>query len=41
MRFDSGVDRLLDIGILREATDRKRNRLFVASELLNLLIRPS
>jgi Fic family protein len=34
-----GVDRLLQIGILREATDRKRNRLFVASELLNLLSR--
>jgi Fic family protein len=34
-----GVDRLLQIGILREATDRKRNRLFVASELLNFLSR--
>lgn len=36
-----GVERLRDVGILREATDRKRNRLFVASDLLNLLIRSS
>ena len=32
-----GVSRLVEIGILREATDRKRNKLFIATELMKLL----
>jgi Fic family protein len=36
-----GVDRLVQIGLLREVTDRKRNRLFVASDLLDALNRPT
>jgi Fic family protein len=32
-----GVDRLVQIEILREATDRRRNRLFLAQDLLDLL----
>lgn len=33
----TGVLRLIDIGILQEATERRRNKLYVASKLLNLL----
>lgn len=36
-----GMDRLVQIGILRQVTDRKRNRLFVASNLLDVLSRPT
>jgi len=32
-----GVSRLVEIGILREATYRKRNKLFIATELMKLL----
>jgi Fic family protein len=35
-----GVDRLVEIGILREVTDKRRNRLYVASDLLTLLSPP-
>ena len=40
MPFNSvktGVLRLVNIGILREATGRRRNKLYVASELIDLL----
>ncbi len=33
----TGVLRLIDIGILREVTERKRNRLFIAPKLMELL----
>ena len=33
----TGVLRLVNIGILREATGRRRNKLYVASELIDLL----
>jgi Fic family protein len=33
----TGVLRLIEIGILSEATERKRNKLFVAQELMDLL----
>ena len=33
----TGVNRLTELGILREEPDRKRNKLFVASELMALL----
>ena len=36
-----GMDRSVQIGILRQVTDRKRNRLFVASKLLDVLSRPT
>ena len=40
MSFNSvktGVLRLIKIGILRETTDRKRNKLFLAPKLMKLL----
>ena len=43
MPFNSvktGVLRLVKIGILREATGRKRNKLYVASDLIKLLSAP-
>ena len=33
----TGVKRLVDLGILREVTERKRNKLFVATKLMDLL----
>lgn len=37
MAVKRGVLRLIDIGILREVTGRKRNRLFIAPKLMELL----
>ncbi len=34
----SGVIRLVEIGILKELTDRKRNKLFIATELMDFLL---
>ncbi len=31
------VDKLIDIGILSEATGRRRNRIFVAREIINTI----
>ena len=42
MPFNSvktGVNRLIELGILREVANRKRNKLFVARELMELLTR--
>jgi len=37
----TGVNRLIKLGILREEADRKRNKLFVASKLMELLTGPT
>jgi Fic family protein len=37
----TGVLRLVDVGILKELGEKKRNRLFVASELLDMLLEAS
>ncbi len=34
----SGVIRLVEIGILKELTDRKRNKLYIATELMDILL---
>jgi len=40
MSIKRGVSRLIEIGILNKATERKRNKLFIAKELVELLTAP-